>query len=141
MKLKTETENGETLVEIRNTPEGVIMQPSYVGYLKSSGYQIREINDTHTVQSSSGDCSYLVWNIGTYPFPANSSLLDVADENQQIDLWVCSCPQWRFRESVDVTTGVEITPDQCGTCKHIEQCDKTVRAREDDSQETLFEEL
>lgn len=138
MNLKTETSNGETLIETANRPDGIVLEPSYITYLRNQGYNIREINEKHTVPSSDGESAYLVYNISTYLFPKNSALLDVADKSQQIDLWVCSCPQFRFRETVDVSNGVDVTPDQCGTCKHIEACDKSVKAANDENQDTLL---
>jgi len=137
MKLKTNTENGETLITQRNTPEGIVIEPSYVSYLRTQGYNIREITEKHTVPSTSGEHAYLLFKLQTYVFPKNSALLDIADESQQVELWVCSCPQFRFRETVDVSNGVDVTPDQCGVCKHVEKIDKTVRAEHDDNQDTL----
>jgi len=138
MNLKTETENGETLLTTRNAPSGIVVEPSYITYLRNQGYTIEDVIEKHSVPSSDGESSYLVYLIQTYLFPKNSALLDVADESQQIELWVCSCPQFTFRERAEVSAGVEITPDQCGTCKHCEQVDKSLKAANDDQQETLL---
>jgi len=136
-KLKTETDDGTTLIEIRNSPDGVIMQPSYVGYLKSQGYQIRDIKEVHTVESSSRDIAHLVMHVATYPFPRGSPLLDVGDENQQISVWVCSCESFRYHESADIAEDISITPDDCGRCRHIQDCSMVQRAQEDDKQTRL----
>jgi len=138
MHLKTKTDNGETLIETTNRPDGVVLEPSYVTYLRNHGYNIREVKEKHTVTSSSGEEAYLLFKISTYLFPKGSALLDIADESQQIELWVCSCPQYRFRETVDVSEGVDVSPNQCGTCKHIHSVDKVARAANDDKQDTLL---
>jgi len=138
MKLKQQTSNGETLIETANRPDGMVVEPSYVTYLRNHGYNIREVKEKHTVQSSSGESAYLVYKISTYLFPKNSALLDIADESQQIEMWVCSCPQFRFRETVDISEAVDVSPDQCGTCKHCEQVDKSLKAANDEAQDTLL---
>jgi hypothetical protein len=138
MNLKTETNNGETLITTANRPDGVVLEPSYITYLRNQGYNIRDITARMSVPSSDGEHAYLLYKIKTYVFPKNSSLLDIADESQQIEMWVCSCPQFRFRETVDVSNGIDVTPDQCGHCKHIRSVDKVARAENDDQQETLL---
>jgi len=138
MKLKQQTSNGETLIETANRPDGIVLEPSYITYLRNHGYNIKEVLEKHTVPSSSGEDAYLIYKIQTYIFPKNSALLDVADESQQIEMWVCSCPQFRFRETVDVSEGIDVSPDQCGTCKHIHQVDKVARAENDEQQDTLL---
>jgi hypothetical protein len=138
MNLKTKTDNGETLITTANRPDGVVLEPSYITYLRNQGYNIRDITARMSVPSSDGENAYLLYKIKTYVFPKQSSLLDIADESQQIEMWVCSCPQFRFRETVDVSNGIDVTPDQCGHCKHIRSVDKVARAENDDQQETLL---
>jgi len=138
MHLKTKTETGDILIETKNRPDGIVLEPSYVTHLRTQGYNIRNVKERHTVPSSSGEHAYLLFKLETYQFPKNSALLDVADESQQIELWVCSCPQFTFRERAEISAGVEITPDQSGHCKHCEEVDKSLKAANDEQQDTLL---
>jgi len=137
--LKMETENGEELVTRKTTLDGIVCEPSYVSFLRSQGYAIEEVLETHTVHSNSEDCSYVIHKIQTYAFPKGSALLDVANEDQQIEMYVCSCPGYRFHKTVDVSNGPDVTPDQCGECTHIKQVMPAHRkAMQDDNQDTLL---
>jgi len=138
MKLKMETSNGKTLINSTNTPEGVVLEPQYLGFLRSSGYQIEDIEERHTVASSDGEHAHLVYKVGTYPHPQDSPLLDVGDPEQQITTWVCSCPDFRFDKSADVRDAT-VSPDDSGACKHVQETSKVQRAQNDDSQATLGE--
>ena len=138
MNLTTKTDSGHELLTQRTTAEGIILEPSYISFLRQEGYLIEDI-EAHTVPSEGSEGAYLVFKIQTYPFPQNSPLLDVGEENQQISVWVCSCPGFRFHKSVDVSNGVDVTPDQCEECKHIKQClPKSQKAQQDDNQGTLL---
>jgi len=136
MKLKMETSNDKTLINTENTQEGVILEPQYLGYCRSQGYSLRNVQERHTVASSDGEHAYLVCKIGTYEYPQGSELLDVGDPEQQIETWVCSCADFRFNKSADVRDAT-VSPDDSGVCKHIRQTSKVERARQDESQATL----
>jgi len=136
MKLKMETSNDKTLINTELTNEGVILEPQYLGYCRSQGYQIDEIKERHTVPSSDGEHAHLVYKIGSYQYPKGSSLLDVADPEQQIEVWVCSCADFRFNQSADVRDAT-VSPDDSGTCRHILEVSRVEKARRDESQATL----
>jgi len=136
MKLKMETKSGDTLINTEITNEGVILEPQYLGFMRSQGYSLRSIEERHTVESSDGEHAHLVFKVGSYQYPKGSSLLDVADPEQQVSTWVCSCADFRFNKSADVRDAT-VSPDDSGVCKHIRQTSKVERARQDDSQATL----
>jgi len=136
MKLKMQTSNDKTLINTENTQEGVILEPQYLGFLRSQGYVLQSVEKRHTVPSSDGEHAHLVYKTGSYQYPKGSSLLDVADPEQQIKTWVCSCADFRFNKSADVRDAT-VSPDDSGVCRHIKQVSKVVKAREDESQATL----
>jgi len=138
MKLKMQTGNNKTLIESTITAEGVVLEPQYLSFIRSQGFQVEGIEERHTVASSDGEHSHLVYKVGTYPHPQDSPLLDVGDPEQQIEVWCCSCPDFRFDKSADVRTATT-SPDDSGACKHVQEVSKVQRAQNDDSQATLGE--
>jgi len=136
MKLKMATDNDKTLINTELTNEGVVLEPQYLGFLRSQGYGLQSVEERHTVPSSDGEHTHLVFKVGTYQYPNGSSLLDVADPEQQVETYVCSCPDFRFNQSADVRDAT-VSPDDSGVCRHIKQVSKVVKAKEDDSQATL----
>ena len=127
MKLLSDytTQDGQIVVEI-----------PWLEFLRSQGYRIREIKELHTVHSESREGSHIVVKIETYRYPQNHDLLDVANENHQISVWACSCEDFSYNKSVDVSKP-DISPDMAQACKHIQACSKVERAKSDDRQATL----
>jgi len=133
MKLKMQTSNDKTLINTENTQEGVVLEPQYLGFIRSQGYKIRNIQERHTVESSDGEHAYLVFKIATYQYPQGSGLLDVGDPEQQVSTFVCSCPDFRFNQSADIRDA-NTSPDDSGACRHIKSVSKVQRAKDDNQQ-------
>jgi len=128
MKLYTEH------MEQRSTDEGIVMEPDYAGFLRSQNYAVNGLTDIHTVHSESDDRAYLVAKIETLALPNHHPELDLVAN--QIELPVCSCDDWRYNQSVDISeSGVH--PPACGTCKHIRSAYKEERAKADNQQVEL----
>ena len=112
----------------------IIAEPGYVGFLRSNGYTIESVEEIHTVASRSSEGSHIVVKITTYDKPKNHPELDIATDD--ISMWVCDCWAWR-NSSADVSES-GVSPVDCGSCPHVETVDKTIRAQNDDSQDTLL---
>ena len=125
----------ELSADSRTTVDGqLVLEPEWVDYLRSQGYSVDAINEAHTVESTSRDISHLVVNISTYDKPKDSPSLDVvADE---VDLWVCSCEDWQYNQSADVSEDM-VKPSDSGRCKHILSVDRVERAKNDENQAEL----
>lgn len=104
--------NAENL-ETDTTVDGrIVIEPSYIKYIRENGYKVDDIKEVHTVESESGSGAHLVVRIQTYEYPINHRKLDFVEH--EMDLFVCDC--WSYRNnSVDVIE-TEQAPD--GTCKH-----------------------
>lgn len=126
------SELGAEHLEIGTTNDGqVTIEPGYLKYLRSNGFTIEGVGSVHTVPSDSRDMAHIVMRIQTYEYPKNDPKLDYAAHALEIE--VCDC--WDYRQnSNDVSEGEK----PGGSCKHIKECFKTVRAQEDENQESLF---
>lgn len=115
-----------------NQDEELVIEPSYVGYLRSEGYKIDGVNTVKVIQSESNpDKAYLLVEIETYAYPMDSDKLDlVADK---MSLKCCSC--WSYRSNSNDVSEEEVKPG--GTCKHIERTFRTEKAKSDPNQEQL----
>jgi len=126
--------NADNLNTRTNLDGEIVVEPSYIEYLRENGYAIEGVNESHCVPSGSREMGHVVMNITTYLHPKDSPLLDVAEH--EIGLWVCDC--WAFRnDSANVAGDAGITPDQSAPCSHIKHVSKVQRALEDESQEGL----
>jgi hypothetical protein len=128
-----------TLAEPENltqelTQEGrVVMEPGYLAYLRTEGYQIDAIEDIDVIESGSErEKYYLVAEIKTFDKRQDNPSLDYV--NDRITLRICSCWSWRSN-SADLSDGEK--PSECGGCKHTRRWNREERAAEDDQQEEL----
>ena len=121
---------------VKQTDEGVVVEPKFVGLLRSQGYQIEDI-DVKVIASDSRDVAHMVYQIDTYAFPKDSLMLDVANPEHQVRTHACTCEDFVYNHTPKLSDPA-VTPDDVGTCKHIEKAYKSVRAANDDNQETLF---
>jgi len=123
----------ENITREMTTDGRLVFEPGYAGYLRSEGYTVDDIHSIGTVASDSEpDKKYLVAKIDTYDLPMGHDDLDVAADG--ITLPVCTCWSWRSN-SADLENG---TPSDCGACKHLRQHFKTIRAQNDEQQDTLL---
>jgi hypothetical protein len=121
--------------EISTTQDGrIIIEPGYVDYLRNQGYIIEEIEEVHSVESNSRDMSHLVVRIATYDKPRDR--YDALDD--MIGLWVCSCEDFQYNQSADVSEDM-VKPSDSGTCRHIRSVDMVEQAKQDDNQTELIE--
>lgn len=121
-------------LEPRLTDDGqIVVEPSYLTYIRSQGYILESVDEIQTVPSESEKGkAYLVVTVTTYEYPKNHPELDYAEHEYQ--LHTCSC--WSYRQnSKDIGPSNGHKPD--GTCKHIKKLNKVERAKEDDNQSTL----
>jgi hypothetical protein len=70
--------------------------------------------------SGSDDHAYLVIETEVY----------FDGEEEPVEVWACSCPQWHYRERAD-------DPREAGECKHIRAESKVSRAQADEDQVQL----
>lgn len=115
-----------------NQNEEVVIEPSYLGFMRAQGFQIEAIKEMHSVPSESGEGMHLLLKVKTYRYPKYHPQLDVASDS--IDVWVCDC--WSYRNSTNDIADGEYPPD--GDCKHIQAVDKVERAKADQAQDTLL---
>jgi len=104
----------------------------YVKFLKSNGYKIDAISHEQLVASSSRDLQHA--RVTTYDEPFGSENLDLVED--EIELEVCSCEGFTYTHGADVSESL-ISPSQSKSCPHIRKAFKTVRAANDEQQETL----
>jgi len=128
MKLDTDQ------IDIEATPDGIRVQPSYVSFLQSHGYNIDSVNDVRVVPSSSRDIGHVIMKLETTDKPAGHPESDIIED--QCEVICCSCEDWQYNQSIDVSEKT-IAEGTFGTCKHQREAFKTERAKADDSQETL----
>jgi hypothetical protein len=128
--MKLDTDNCEPRL---TEDEQVVVEPSYITYIRNQGYTIESVDDIRVVPSESDkDKAYLVMTVTTYEYPKNHPQLDYAQHEYQ--LHTCSC--WSYRQdSKDIGPSNGHKPD--GSCKHIKAEYKTEKARQDDSQTEL----
>lgn len=119
---------------VEEGPSGITLMPEYVRYLQNHGYNIEYVQNAYAVPSDSRDVSHLVVEIEVLSRPINHPELDVSSDGTE--LYVCGCESFRYQQSADISDG-EVHPEDCGTCKHIQQIDKVERALSDDAQVTL----
>jgi len=122
-------------LETERTLDGqLVVEPSFVKYLRSQGYQVEGIEELHAVESESDEeKGYAVAKVKTYLFPSDDPLLDVAEHG--ISIWTCSC--WDFRENSPDVSQPDVTPADTEPCKHVKKCDKSVKASQDEQQQTF----
>lgn len=119
-------------LEVDTTQEGhVVIEPGYLGYIRSEGYQIDGIESAHTVPSESGEGSHIVVEVRTYEYPRNSQKLDLTEH--ALYLKVCDC--WSWRQSSNDVSEPGVKPG--GTCKHVESAFMSEKAKADDKQQEL----
>ena len=128
MKLNTDQINVEA------TPDGVMIQPSYVSFLLSQGYNIDGVSDVQIVPSESRDVAHVVMKVTTTDKPPGHPDSDIVADTTEIA--VCSCENFSFEQGVDVSMKT-LAEGKLGRCKHIRACFKTERAKADDNQHTL----
>jgi len=124
--------NAENL-NARTTINGeVLLEPSYLQYLRENGHPIDELQEVHTVPSESEKGkAHLVVKVETTELPTDHQEADVVAD--AMDLWACDC--WSYRTSTNDVAEGEYPPE--GSCKHVLQVSREERAKNDEQQETL----
>lgn len=119
-------------LELDVTQDGrIVQEPSYIGYLRSEGYQIDGIKGSYTAPSESGEGDHMIVEIQTYQYPRDSQQLDLAEHKTTIR--VCDC--WAWRQSSNDVSEPGVSPG--GTCKHVEACFMSEKAANDENQAEL----
>ena len=128
MKLNTDQ------IDIEATPDGVMIQPSYVGFLRSQGYNIDDVSDVRVVPSSSRDVAHVVMKVTTTDKPPGHPDSDIVAD--KLELLVCSCESYTYNEGVDVSKQT-LAEGNIRRCKHLISAFREERAKADESQERL----
>jgi len=113
-----------------NESEEVVVEPSYLEYLREHGFVIESVDDARTVASSSGETDHIIYEVTTYTRPRDHPELDYAAD--EITIRVCDC--WSYRTNAN---DVEETIRPGGSCKHITNEFMAEKAKNDKSQQTL----
>lgn len=109
----------ELSAEVGSSLDGPItVEPGYVQYLRQNGYYIKGVREAHAIESNSRDLMHVVMLIETYDRTKDDPKLDLVDDS--IDLWVCSCEDFQYNESADVSDS-GVNPSECGECGHIQE--------------------
>ena len=122
-------------LDVELTEDGrIVIEPNYLGFLRSQGHPIESIQEVHTVKRKDSDKAHIVAKVETFDKSKSNPDLDyVADKTS---LWVCDC--WSFRQkSADVSHGDK--PSLSKPCVHIQEVCKQERAKEDENQSELFD--
>jgi hypothetical protein len=120
--------NSENLTTRLNSNQEMVVEPSFIGFLRNEGYTLDGIEELYSVPSESEKGkSHLVGKVQTYKLPKDHPDLDIIED--QCSIWVCDC--WSYRQSS------ELNPPR-GNCKHVRSISKTEKAKEDENQETLI---
>jgi len=115
-------------------PDGVVFENEFCGLLRSQGYPVNDVTDTHVIPASNGEHAYLVQRIETMDKPDGHPKLDiVADE---VAIPICSCDDFRYRQSPDVSDET-VSPSDVDRCKHVVKAYRGERAKDDDAQVEL----
>jgi len=126
------------LADTNRTTDGrLTLEIPWVEYIRSQGYTLQEYVAVHTAASNSRDGAHVVAKVKTYKYPKNNALLDVADPEHTVTVWVCSCEDFTYNKSVDPSEDMSITPGDVESCSHIQSVSKVQRALDDESQEGL----
>jgi len=105
-------------LEAHASPEGIIVDMTVLGYLRSSGYPVNEVRELYTVSREGSETGHLVAEIETLQKPRDDPELDVVSD--KITIHVCDC--WNFQAShwPDLREYGN-SPDDAGECTHIQQ--------------------
>ena len=128
MKLNTDQ------IDIEATPDGIMVQPAYISFLLSQGYNIDAVSDVQIVPSESRDVAHVVMRVTTTDKPPGHPDSDIVADTTEIA--VCSCENFQYSQSVDVSMKT-LADGNLGTCKHITSAYREERAKADKSQNTL----
>jgi len=120
-------------LELDVTQDGrVVQEPSYLGYIRSEGYQIDAILGSYTVPSEGSEGAHLILEVQTYEYPRDSQKLDLTEHKKVIR--VCDC--WSWRSGSNDVSEPGVPPG--GSCKHVKATFMTEKAKADDSQQELL---
>jgi hypothetical protein len=108
----------------------VVIEPSYISYLREHGYIIEEIHDIREVDSEGSDGGHIIVEIETYQYPRDHQELDYVEHKMKLK--VCDCWSWRTNSN-DVADGKQ----PGGKCKHVTSEFMVEQAQNSDSQQTL----
>jgi len=113
-----------------NESQEVVVEPSYIEYLREHGFTIESVEDSRTVESGSSETDHVIHEIVTYEYPKDHPQLDYAVHETTVR--ICDCWSWR-NNSNDVAEGEK----PGGTCKHVEAEFMTEKAKADNQQTEL----
>jgi len=100
-------------LESHITPEGVLIDTTVMGYLRSNGYNIEDIHSLHVVERKESDTGHLVVESTVATKQRDDPEYDAVADKTEVHL--CDC--WAFRsdfpdlrESVNDPTDIEPCP-------------------------------
>lgn len=115
--------------------DGILMDTTVLGWFRSNGYNIEAINELQAVSRDSSDKAHLVANLEVSTKPSDDPDYDAAVDTA--DVWACECGDFTHRQFPDLREFGN-DPTDAGSCVHIEACDKSERAANDENQDTLL---
>jgi hypothetical protein len=116
------------------TPEGIIIEPQYITYLRSNGYAIDDVTAVKYAHSPDSDTAHIMMEVQTFLYPSHSDELDVAAH----DCHIRACDCWDYRSNSPDVSDRGVVPVEYENCKHLENWDKHTKAAADDDQATLL---
>lgn len=123
-------------IDIEATPDGILVEPSYVGFLRSQGYNIDAVSDVQIVPSESRDVAHVVMRVTTTDKPPGHPDSDIVADKTEIA--VCSCENYQYQQSVDVSKKT-LSEGSIGSCKHLRQSYREQKAKADPNQQAIFD--
>ena len=121
-------------IDVEATPDGIMLQPAYVSFLLSQGYNVDDVSDVHVVPSESRDVAHVVMRVTTTDKPPGHPESDIVAD--KLELPVCSCESYTYNEGVDVSKKT-LAEGNIRRCKHLIKSYREERAKADKSQNTL----
>ena len=126
--------NAENL-DVYATKEGILLDTTVLGYLRSSGYNIEAVEELHTVVRDESDTGHTVMKLEVTTKPTDDPDFDaVADV---ADIWVCDCWNYLSEHWPDLREFGN-SPTDHGYCDHIKRVSKEAKAASDENQEELL---
>lgn len=104
-------------------------------YWYNNGFPVEEILEAYSVvheKPHDEDTAHIVVKVETLSRPIDEADI-VADSTT---VWACDCGRFAYHENVDLE---DTSVTEWGHCHHIESCEKSIKAQNDENQRRLDE--
>lgn len=102
-------------------------------YWYENGYPVESVLEAHSAVNAKQDddnTGHIVVKVETLSKPLNRA--DVVEDT--VAIWSCDCRDYQFNQSVDLE---ETSVTEWSHCKHIIAVDRTLKAANDENQDTI----